>query len=458
MQVSPGSFDNSHAKASTSNGVSNHATKETAVDLLLHPESESYQAKDTEETIPQKVRYSAMAFWQSWSPALRHILPIYIALHLALLVVSCQAFLFTSHDFSLRILPFPTLWTQWHHWDTGYFMQIALHGYRTLDKMAFYPFYPLLERAGMFITQDPFTAGLIVSNIAELILFVVLYRLVEEDFDATQAYHSVLYLALFPAAFFLSAAYSESVFLCLSVLSFYNMRHRRWLLAGLFGFLAGLTRASGVLLVVPFCYEYLRQVWQQQETVPDSFLSREGITSLLRGLRPNILIIFCFPASLVLFAVYSFYQFHDPLAFVHAESIWGRTVGIPGLDMWQALLVMNNNGFLSFLTQRTMIDLGAGMFVVVLIVLMFLGPWKLPRSLWSYALYALTLCIYLHLFSPPGRYPLLSMARFSLEVFPVFIIFSRISKYRTLHLSYCMVSGALLFFLLTQFLLGHWVV
>jgi hypothetical protein len=35
---------------------------------------------------------------------------------------------------------------------------------------------------------------------------------------------------------------------------------------------------------------------------------------------------------------------------------------------------------------------------------------------------------------------------------------ARISKYRTLQLSYCMVSGAILFFLLTQFLTGHWVI
>lgn len=438
--------------------MSNYTKQEAAVDLLLPPEGKSYQEKDAEEASTKSIRNSAMAFWQSWYPALRNILPVYIALHLALLVISCLAFLFTVHDFSLRILPFSTLWTQWHHWDTGYFLQIALHGYTTLDKMAFYPLYPLLERAGMFITQDPFTAGLIVSNLAELVLFVVLYRLVEEDFDATQAYHSVLYLALFPAAFFFSAAYNESVFLCLSVLSFYSMRHRRWWLAGLFGLLAGLTRASGVLLAVPFCYEYLCQTWQQQGAAPGSILSREQITNLLKGLRPNILIIFCFPASLVLFAAYSFFQFHDPLAFVHAESIWGRALSFPGWDMWQALLVMNNNGLLSFLTLRTMIDLGAGMFVVAMIVLMFLGPWKLPRSLWSYALYALILCLYFHLFSPPGRYPLLSMARFSLEAFPAFIVFARINKFRTLHLSYCMVSGALLFFLLTQFLIGHWVV
>ena len=68
------------------------------------------------------------------------------------------------------------------------------------------------------------------------------YRLVEEDFDQERAYRTVLYLSVFPTSFFLAAAYNESLFLCFSLLSFYEMRHGRWWLAGLFGFLAGLTR------------------------------------------------------------------------------------------------------------------------------------------------------------------------------------------------------------------------
>lgn len=452
MQLSPGSFDNSHVKAPASDDVSHDTTKETAVDLLLHPESKS------RESFLKKGRLSAKVFWQSWYPALRNILSVYIALHLALLAVSCLAFLFTVHDFSRRILPFSTLWTQWHHWDTGYFLQIALHGYTSLDKMAFYPLYPLLEWAGMFITRDPFTAGLLISNIAELVLFVVLYRLVAEDFGETHAYHSVLYLAIFPTAFFLNAAYSEALFLCLSLISFYHIRHRNWWLAGLFGFLAGLTRSSGLFLVVPFCYEYLSQIWQQQGTTPNSLLSRERLVGLLQGVRPNVLIALCFPASIALFAIYGAYQFHDPLAFAHAEAHWGRGLTFPGWDMLKTLGGILRLGLLNFQTMRSSIDLGADLFVLLLVALCFVGPWRLPTNLWSYGLYALTLFLYFQLFPKNNWYPLESMSRFLLEIFPAFILLSRISKSRTLHLSYCMVSGALLFFLLTQFLLGHWVV
>lgn len=80
----------------------------------------------------------------------------------------------------------------------------------------------------MVITHNPLIAGLFISNVAGLIMFVVLYQLVKEDFNGERGYHTVLYFSLFPAAFFFAAAYSESLFLCLSVLSFYHIRHGRW--------------------------------------------------------------------------------------------------------------------------------------------------------------------------------------------------------------------------------------
>jgi len=110
--------------------------------------------------------------------------------------------------------------------------------------------------------------------------------------------------------------------------------------------------------------------------------------------------------------------------------------------------------------MRNLIDLGADLLVLALIVLGFIGPWKLPKNLWVYGIYAALPYIYFQLFPIGGSilYPLESMSRFVLEVFPAFIVLAGMSKYRTLHQSYCLVSGAILFFLLTQFLTGHWVV
>ena len=60
-------------------------------------------------------------------------------------------------------------------------------------------------------------AGLLISNAACLALFYYFYRLVEMETDARLARRSLVYLALFPTAFFLLAAYAESLLLLCAV-------------------------------------------------------------------------------------------------------------------------------------------------------------------------------------------------------------------------------------------------
>src|SRR5712691_9460318 len=263
---------------------------------------ETAKGTPKETSAPSKLKNSLF----SWYGALKNILPIYIAVHLAFFVTTCLAVLFVLPDFSGKNKPIYTLWHSWHHWDVGNYIALAKFGY-DLPKTVFFPLYPLLERGLMFITRNPDAAGLLIANLAGLVMLVVLYRLVEEDFDQERAYRTVLYLSVFPTAFYFAAAYTESLFLCLTLLSFYHMRHGHWWLAGVFGLLASLTRPTGLLLLVPFCYEYLRQHHFKLKTIRLDILGGIGI-----------------PAGLAIFAVYCYFQFHDLLAFSHAESHWGR--------------------------------------------------------------------------------------------------------------------------------------
>jgi hypothetical protein len=121
--------------------------------------------------------------------------------------------------------------------------------------------------------------------------------------------------------------------------------------------------------------------------------------------------------------------------------------------------MMTSGGLLSFQFLRNAIDLGADLFVLALIILGCVGPWRFPRSHWAYICYAATLFVFLQLFpvAGTGLYPLQSVGRYMLEVFPAFIVLAGLGKSRMLHMNYVMLAGALLFFLLTQFLTGHWV-
>ena len=270
----------------------------------------------------------------------------------------------------------------------------------------------------------------------------MLYRLVQKDFDSARAYRTVLYLSLFPAAFFLAAAYSESPFICLTLLTFYHMRHGHWWLAGIFGFFACLTRVVGILMLLPFCYEYLRQ---------QDFR--------LKGIRFDVLSCLLLPAGIGLFALYCYFRFQDPLASAHAQQhFWGRQLHFPGYGMWLSLIsIRHSPGFLSFQALRNMLELGADIFMLLLIVLGFFGSWKIPRHLWVYSIYAATVYLFLQLFPIKNLFPIESAARYMLEVFPAFIILAGMGRSRWLNVNYLVISGALLFLLLTQFLLGHWV-
>src|SRR6266700_2430185 len=243
----------------------------------------------------------------TWLSALKEILPIYIAVHLVFLVLTYLAtlFAFTPKNFSLYSLPLSTLIKSWDRWDSGHFVEIATKGYDAPYRTAFFPLFPLLERALAFLTHDPFVAGLIIANLAGLGMLTVLYRLVAGDFDAGLAYRTVLYFSVFPTAFFFAASYNESLFLFLALLSFYYMRRGNWWLAGLFGFLASLTRSVGLLLLLPFCYEYLRQHQFR-----------------LKATRLDVVSGALIPSGIGLFALYCYYRFNDPLAFSHAQANW----------------------------------------------------------------------------------------------------------------------------------------
>lgn len=450
-------YENIHVTASTYEERLARAGETTSIDAPPKPESVPARENDASTPGSGKGTILQSVFWQKWYAAFKSILSIYIPVHLALLVISCLAFLFVIKDFSGNTLPVATLWNQWRHWDSNFYIEIATVGYRTPQHPAFFPLYPLLIRGVSFITHSPVIAGLLISNIAELFMFVVLYRLIEEDFDGKRAYYSVLYFAIFPTAFFFSAIYTESLFLCFSTLTFYQLRRGRWWWAALCAGLASFTRPDGMFLLVPFCYEYFYRLWQLQEQPPHALFSLKELGGMVKGIRPNILAALGFPAGIFLVMAYGYYRFHDLLAFVHAHRYWSRITSIPGASMLTTLRTIHHYGIFNFLSMRSSIELGADLFILVLIVLCFIGPWKLPKSMWGYGFYALAIYLYLQTFPVAGEYPLESMSRFVLEIFPAFILLSRIRTSRTVNLSYCMVAGALFFFLLTQFLSGHWI-
>lgn len=379
--------------------------------------------------------------WRGWLAALRGVFPIYLATHLALLMLSYVAALFSIGNFSTKSLPLSTLWLSWYRWDSSHFTDIATRGYTAAWRTAFFPSFPLLEHLLAYLTGNPFVAGLIISNVAGLLMLAVFYRLVLEDFDRAQAWNAVLYLAVFPTAFFFAAAYNESLFLLFTLLAFYYMRRSSWWLAGLFGLLASLTRSAGICLALPFCYEYLRQ---------HDFS--------LQKLRLDVLACMGAPAGIGLFALYCYVRFHDLLAFSHAQSVWNRSMHGPWHGLINAAVIMLHRAVLSFDAIHNMIDLSLSLFILALVMLAFIGPWKFSGAYRVYGLYAALIYLFSLIFPINGGVPLGAFSRYMLEVFPAFIVLAAIGKKQQVNLYYLMLSIPLLTFLLLQFLTGRWVI
>jgi hypothetical protein len=145
----------------------------------------------------------------------------------------------------------------WERWDACWYLRIAEFGYEPGEPAtAFFPLYPALIKAAGTLLGGQFVLGsLIVVAVAYVAAIAGLYRLVLRDFDEGAAQRTVLYLSVFPTAFFMFAPFTEALFLATSVWALYCARIRRWEWAGAAALLAGLTRFQGAALAPALAWE-----------------------------------------------------------------------------------------------------------------------------------------------------------------------------------------------------------
>ncbi len=107
-------------------------------------------------------------------------------------------------------------------------------------------------------------AALLVSTLATVAAFALLYIMVQDTWDEKTARMTLLYLAIFPSAFFLMAAYTESLFLAFSLGCLYAYRKSKWGMAAVLGAAAVLTRLQGIILVMPMGWVVLNNLLHER--------------------------------------------------------------------------------------------------------------------------------------------------------------------------------------------------
>jgi hypothetical protein len=275
-------------------------------------------------------------------------------------------------------------------WDAVWFLAIAQDGYSGDARPAFFPLYPLLVAA----LGGTAVAGVVVSAACAVVALTVLHRLASLELGEAAAGATVLAVAFFPTSFFLTAVYSESLFLALSAGAFLAARTGRPALAGALGALAAATRSIGVLLVVP--------LWLLLK-------SRERMWILL------------VPLGLAAYCAWLWWVRGDPWLPFRAQEVWMRSLGVP--DPVGAIA-----GSRGEMLRRNLVDAGFLLFAVVATV----GALRrLPPAYGAWALVALAV----PLSHPVDSQPLLSLPRFLLVLFPLHMWVATVAGPRTLAVS-----------------------
>lgn len=316
----------------------------------------------------------------------------------------------------------------WQRWDACWYERVAGLGYRPGEgQVAFYPLYPLLMYlVGLPLDRDFALSGLIVSGLSYIAAMTGLYRLVNIDFDEETAWRTILYLSVFPTAFFLFAPFTESLFLALSVWSIYLARRGAWMATGVVGFLAGLARLQGCLLALALAWEAIRQ-WRagrgQLGLVYVGALPIGGIvTFLLYGATVS--------GRISMDVQRQAWGRHPEPPWTVIAASWGH-IGERG-DIFEALNLAT---------------------LLLAFALLLYGAYRLPFSYTVWAAPQVGLVVSQVAFFSP----LMSVSRYLLVVFPIFVALALLGRHRCIHYSWMILSILLLGLFLYAFLSGPFV-
>jgi hypothetical protein len=373
------------------------------------------------------------------------------------------------------LLTFPVI-----RWDGDWYLAIAGHGYAVSAGVSlppranFFPLYPLIVGA-LGQVGIPLVIGAVIVSIGSLVLALyALGRLVSLELTPGHPWAhpdtlrlTLIALAISPVAFFFSAAYTESLYLALSVGAFLCARRGRWALAGVLAGLASATRAPGIVLVIPLLWLYL--YGPREDRPPDRAPAAAGWRPRYR-LRRDVAWLALAPVGVLAFAAYLGLSGADPLAFVQTQrQFWHHTFAFPWTTIWDGARAawLDARGIVTGDSHATLFGTYYGASVdtgwrdllsfsaLVVAVPAAIGVWRrLPRA---YSIY-IVLALGLNLISPDRFQPLPGIPRFLSVLFPLFIALGAwLAGHRRMRAPVLVFSALALALLSAEFATWHYI-
>jgi Dolichyl-phosphate-mannose-protein mannosyltransferase len=333
----------------------------------------------------------------------------------------------------------PADWASVRHvftgWDAQSFISIAQNGYPSCitcasgHLIAFLPGMPFLIRATTRLGMDPVWGGLLVSLVAETVALTYIFALVKRERDTASAHFAVWMVALAPFGLFLSAVYTESVFIAAAAASLYYAR-------------AGNTRKSVIAAAVA-CATRLTGVALIPALIAEILLRKRRFT--LEAAAPLVGLI-----PLAVFGAYVAGATHDAMAIFDVNRLdFDHSLAPPwsGLNVtWQLFTAATGEN--RFIWIREIVS-GIGGFVVVGLCVVWTLRRRLAPALTLYCIGAWLMAVSISFW--------LSVGRYDLALFPAVIVLADLTKrFWPLQPALVAGSGGLMLWGSEIYATGHW--
>lgn len=359
-------------------------------------------------------------------------IPLFLSEHF---VKFREGFNYTSPSYFSPISHF--LLAPWANFDGVYYLIIAARGY-TVDNSGFFPLFPLIINAvssifgsvQAFDLRQYFIALILASVfLASALLFI--HKLVRFDYDSNVAMLTILAVLVFPTSFFFASIYSESLFLLLTILSFYFARKKKWLFASVFGSLLTATRVVGIAIIPALIYEFIKN--------EKNLFQKKALSLLLT------------PLGLLLYMYFNLKEWGNPLQFMSAQGNLANERSIDQIILFPQTIyryfnILTNVSPSIYEWWIALLELSAFIFASIMLLI----AWK-KKIRFSYILFSIVA-----LLIPASTGTFTGMPRYVLILFPIFIALSLV-KNKWIKYAYSVIGLILLAVLFALFSKGYYI-
>ena len=321
----------------------------------------------------------------------------------------------------------------WSRWDAPHYLDLATYGYQPGGEiglyLVFYPLYPWLTRvAAVFAGGDVLVGAFLVSAVASVVAAVLLERLAAIDEPPRIAREAVWFFLIFPTSYFLHIPYTESLFIALTLGCFLMARRERWLLAGMLGGLAALARVNGLVLIPALLVE---AALQYRATRRFDWRRLAAVGGVAAGFGGYLLLNYAVTGDALRFLAIQREHWHKALEWPW-NGIWTTIMSFPARPPGEAHMVVFEE--LIYITLSLACTILAAIKLRASYTVWMAGNWLLFT----------------------GTSFIMSVPRYVLILFPMFILFARLSRDRRWFVVLTVWSLLFMILFVTLFVGGHW--